>query len=268
MKPEPKNLHILLITEHQNASESVISNGLIMAEIFNANIIWVQVCFKNENHLPEPHTTEQNGIKITPLYISHKNLHTVFDIAENNNAIMTIMAVDKAKPNLNAPRKVLKLARKSRIPFLLVQNKTPYPSQFKNIVLPVDFLQQTKEKALWASYFHRFNESIIHAITTPYKDEYYRMHSKNNLKFIQRMYHNLDVEYQTLEIAGANLKLDQAAIDYAAKIDAALVVIMTTLDYNIDDMIMGPPELKLIQNQHQIPVLCLNQRNDIYVLCS
>ncbi len=268
MKPEPKNHYVLLISEHENVTESVVSAGFIMAELFMANIVRVHVHFSGEKALPPTSITEEKGFRLHHHHIHRAELLSVFAIAEENNAIMGIIAVDKAKPKLNAARRVLKLVRKSRIPFLVVQSRATDLTQLKKIVLPVDFLQQTKEKALWASYFSRYYGSIIHAISTPYKDEFYRQHSKNNLKFIERMYNNLEVEYEKVEIAGANHKLDRAAIEFAAANSAGLVVIMTTLDYNIDDLIWGPPELRLIQNPEQVPVLCLNQRNDIYVLCS
>jgi hypothetical protein len=271
MSAEDQPLSVLFVTESETPSESVIRNASIMASIFNAKLIWVKVHFKelagNTEQLHEklPYMEEQSCITY---HLHYSKLNTVFELAEQNNALMGILEVNKTKSALQSPKKVMRFVRKSRIPILVVQDNLPNPEHFKNIVLPLDYLQQAKEKALWASYFSAYNHSKIYVLTSVYKDEYYLTHTRNNLKFTERMYKNLDVEYETASLADAGHKLDAFAIAYASKINAGLMLLMTTLDYNLDDWLWGPPELKVIQNKEKVPVLCLNQRNDIYVLCS
>jgi len=42
---------------------------------------------------------------------------------------------------------------------------------------------------------------------------------------------------------------------------------MNTAFYSLFDYIAGPPEKTLIVNKFQIPVLCINPRDDLYVMC-
>ena len=268
MEENSFNYSIILISDCNSPTQSILQYAAILVEIFQSNIVWFHVEQVSRKLNSENSNHNQNKKNITHLFINKQELSSIHNRFDEHNGIMCIMEVNKSLSKLNYPKNILKLVRKSRIPFLLIQDKTPHISQFENIVLPIDFLQQTKEKALWASYFYSYNKSTIHVIQTRYKDEYYRLHAQNNMKFVERMYANLNVLYQKEMIENSNHKLDIESIEYAAKIDAGLVVIMTTLDYNIDDVLFGPPESKLIQNKFKIPILCLNQRDDLYVLCS
>ncbi len=266
MSSEEQNIKVVIITEGESESKAVYDTGIIMAQIFKAQVVWL--------HITQQKIPKQKGVEATETvqliqhhYLAHNEIHQLYGFCEEQNGFICIMEVSKKLGKLNTPKNVLKLAMKSRIPFLFIQNSAPKEINFKNIVLPIDFQRQSKEKALWASYFSAFNQSIIHVLSATYKDEYYRSQSKNNLVFVERMFENLGTLYQKTNFEKAGFKIDRVAIEYAAKNNFGSVVILGTSDYNIDDMIFGPPELKLIQNPYQIPIIYLNPRSDLFVLC-
>jgi hypothetical protein len=62
--------------------------------------------------------------------------------------------------------------------------------------------------------------------------------------------------------------IDEKAIQLAHDNNAGLILIMTTKYKNLFDYIYGVPELEILANDQNLPILCLNRRDDLYVLCT
>ena len=89
----------------------------------------------------------------------------------------------------------------------------------------------------------------------------------NNLELANKLYQNLDIQAEKHEIAKAN-DLDSYALSHAADYHGCLLVIMTTSYKTIIDILFGVKEKYLIANRFGLPVLCINERDDLYVLCT
>jgi len=72
----------------------------------------------------------------------------------------------------------------------------------------------------------------------------------------------LDNNMIPYEIETANGKKDFATetIEYAHKIEADLMLIMTTKNIGFADYVIGAQEQMIISNKYQIPVMCINPR--------
>ena len=62
--------------------------------------------------------------------------------------------------------------------------------------------------------------------------------------------------------------MDDYALRHAAEYHGCLLVVMTTTYKSFVDILFGTREKHLIANKFGIPVLCLNERDDLYVLCT
>jgi hypothetical protein len=61
--------------------------------------------------------------------------------------------------------------------------------------------------------------------------------------------------------------LDLQALDYAEKENYGVVICQTTKDKSFFDMIKGLEEVKVLKKLKDRPILFLNPRDDLFVLC-
>ena len=144
--------------------------------------------------------------------------------------------------------------------------------------ITLDYRRESKEKLIWASYMVRFFGSRLIVATPDYKDAGFREKLRNNLQFTQKMYRSLGVEYTTTSIPASNLKSPDITLIENSNLhtqtselkppNSELLIAMTTdrRDRDLVDLIAGPPELRLLRRS-KVPILFLNQRDDLYVLC-
>jgi hypothetical protein len=55
-------------------------------------------------------------------------------------------------------------------------------------------------------------------------------------------------------------------IEHAHHINANLIVVMTNEDKELREFLIGSFEEKLINNEYQIPVMCVNPRKDLDII--
>jgi hypothetical protein len=67
-----------------------------------------------------------------------------------------------------------------------------------------------------------------------------------------------NIEYEIHEVPRGNFA--QQTIDFAQKINADLLLIMTTKNITMADYVMGATEQYMIANSSKIPVCCVNPK--------
>ena len=82
---------------------------------------------------------------------------------------------------------------------------------------------------------------------------------ESNVVFSRRI---LDVQRIDYEIERAEGKKDfhKETLEFAEKVEADLILIMTTKDINLADYVLGATEQHMIANPSKIPVMCINPR--------
>ncbi len=153
----------------------------------------------------------------------------------------------------------LKVIVSSYVPFVVVQDAPQENSSFDKIVFPVDFKNENREKLVWAIYFGKIFNSKICFIKQDVRDSALLKKVNTNLSFAKKYLTKYGVEYEIADTAeGANFA--QQTIDYAQKIEAGLMLIMTTKDIGTLDYVLGVSEQYIIANTSRIPVMCVNPR--------
>lgn len=153
----------------------------------------------------------------------------------------------------------LKVIVSAKAPFIVVQ-QPPKKNTIDRIVFPVDFKKENKEKIGWAVYIAKLFNSKIFVLKKSYKrDKGYIIGTLKNIAFVERYFRNKDVRY---EITQAEQKQDFAeqTVKFAEKLNADLILIMTTKAIDYSDFILGVSEQNIIDNDAKIPVMCLNPR--------
>ncbi|MCJ7446418.1 MAG: universal stress protein [Bacteroidales bacterium] len=152
----------------------------------------------------------------------------------------------------------LKVIVKSKIPFIVVQDPPADQGRYHNIVFPVDFRGENKEKIGMAIFMGKYFESKVHMLKTATTDRSLLKATNINLNFAIRYLTQNNIEYQIHEIPKGNFA--QQTIDFAQKINADLILVMTTKNITVVDYVLGASEQYIIANSSKIPVCCVNPK--------
>jgi len=152
----------------------------------------------------------------------------------------------------------LKVIVKSTVPFIVVQDPPTDQERYHNIVFPVDFRKENKEKTKMAIYMGKYFDSKVHMIVTISTDASLMKKTKINLNFAIKYFIQNNIEYQIHEVPKGNFA--QQTIDFALKINADLILIVTTKNITFADYMVGASEQYIIANSSKIPVCCVNPK--------
>lgn len=275
---EKKKLNIIAIADNSDYGTSAIRYGGILAAIFKASLTVISnFSFSKKNIQNKDICNEQ--IEITNQLIQNNievfllsnpfSLDNIYSYGDETNSIMFVIGVQKkGKDSLFNLKKARRFIKPSRLPVMTVGLKLPDSNVFSHVMLPLDINRQHKEKALWAGYFSRFYHAKVHVLYASYKDQLLRQKVKNNIDFTKKLYQNLEIDYELHDFGREIDNIDRFSIFYAPEINASLTVVMMTNFYTLVDYIFGPRENDLIANDDGLPVLCINEREDLYVLCT
>jgi len=152
----------------------------------------------------------------------------------------------------------LKVIVKSKIPFIVVQEPPADQDRYHNIVFPVDFRVENKEKMGMAIFMGKYFDSKIHILKTVTTDKGLSMKVNKSLNFAVKYLIQNNVEYEIHEVP--NGKFAQQTIDFAQKTKADLILIVTTKNITFADYVLGASEQYIIANSSKIPVCCVNPK--------
>jgi nucleotide-binding universal stress UspA family protein len=158
-------------------------------------------------------------------------------------------------------QQILNNCKPLRIPYFFINQKTTSIS-LDRVLVPVGFLTEEKEKGIFASKLARFCGSAI----TLLQARDYGSRAERSVQQIQTLFEKLSVSCTIEQARKDSFKVQSEASSRACNGDADMIVITASREYGLDDVLFGPPERKIIQNA-TVPVMVLNPRPDLYVLC-
>jgi len=274
---EKKQTSIIVLTDFTAHGNSAVRHAATLAMVFGASL-HIVTRFSFNRHFPASRVANDafkqivddfsEKVKIT---ISDESFqpHLLHHFAERINAIMYVIGVSSKRDETFFNRKkALKFIAPSRLPVMTVGKESPRDEKWQNVLLPIDIHRQEKEKALWAGYFNRFGGATVHVLYNQYKDDFLKEKVTANLDFVDKLYSNLEINSVQKNIVPKKEDLDHYALRHANEFNASVLVTMTTSYKTLIDILFGTHEKYLIANSYQVPVLCLNERDDLYVLCT
>lgn len=185
--------------------------------------------------------------------------HAIAEYANEKEASLVIMGTHGMKGMQKLTGSwALKVMVKSKTPFIVVQDPPNDQERYHNIVFPVDFRGENKEKMKMAIFMGKYFDSKIHMFVAGTTDKNLAKKTKVNLNFAIKYLIQNNIEYQIHEVPKKNFA--QQTLDFALSIKADLILIVTTKNITFADYTFGASEQYIIANSSKIPVICVNPK--------
>ena len=274
-----KDQFVIACLADLSMNDTIVSHACFLARMLNKGMILLYV---EDPHYKGPTIAEAETIlkkietahpETSPAHVAMKgNTREIIDTLPTLlNGVIAVTGVNPQtrRNNPTHPRQVLHNFASCKIAYLTVQEPLRDSTTYQNIAYSIDFRKESKEKLIWASYFARFNQSTLHMLHYDYRDE--GLHTKwhNNILFMNKFFKGLGVKYQEHIVEGRAVYPETRVCENAVLLGCGLLISVTTdtRDRDVLEWFAGVQEDRTIRNNAHLPILYLNPRNDIYVLC-
>jgi nucleotide-binding universal stress UspA family protein len=202
---------------------------------------------------------QKYGIKPDTKVLEGSIFTTISNYASDTKANMVIMGTHGIKGIQKITGSyAFKVLLGSKVPFIVVQEPPRTEEKLSDIVFPIDFKSENKEKLYWAIYLGKYFNSKVHLFKYPISDPSLQKKVNINLNFAIRflIQNSLDYEIHTAPKG----EFGKETIKFAQSINADLILIITSKNLSFFDFIFGSREQYIIVNSAKIPVMVVNPR--------
>tara|TARA_R110002049_G_scaffold64747_3_gene170492 strand:+ start:1038 stop:1871 length:834 start_codon:yes stop_codon:yes gene_type:complete len=259
---------VLVPTDFTDVAKTAISHAAIVANSFKGagEIHLLHVVSSDKATSEAKEKLEKwceeaySDYGVTTKYIVKKG--SIFDdigqVAKDIDAKIIIMGTHGLKgiQHLTGSH-ALKVINNSKVPFIIVQKKKA-SKEYKDIVLPIRFAQETKQKLGITSSIANHFGSKVHILASNESDEFLRTKVNRELIFAKHYFEERSIQYE-VEVAQSTNNFLQQVITYSKEIDADLIAIVNSKEGGIlPDLFKGGGEQEIIGNKEEIPVIIMN----------
>lgn len=231
--------------------------------MFSGSVSSTDKAYKDaESKLKEVATknTSASGVETETVLRPGNIFDEIGETADGNNCTMIIMGTHgiKGMQALTGSR-AMKVITNSKTPFIVVQKKAWNTEGMKKIVVPVDDEPETKQKMQGAMFMAKIFGATLYILSQENSDEFVNNKIKNNVAWCRNnaKHEGIATEHISLESKEDRTK---GTIAKSVEIGADLIVVDTDPETNIANYVLGPFEQKVIANDAQIPVMCINTK--------
>lgn len=168
------------------------------------------------------------------------------------------------------PATLLKAFSTSRIAYMAVPQGCPMPGKGwpHRVALTLTDRRESKEKLIWASHFGRLMGSTTLAVHHHYRDEAMLTRFRNNIRYLEKTFGMLGIPWEDRPLDGTHQFSNPDPVAYGT-VESDLFIAQTTdpRERRLITLLTGTPERRLLLTATPRPILFLNQRDDLYILC-
>ena len=259
---------ILVPTDFSSVAKTALNHAIKIADIMNGEIVLLHVVDRDTK-------SEDARVKLDPIaegVSKEYNIPTVGKVVTGNifedidkvadyeGARLIIMGTHGRKGIQHITGShAMKVITSSTIPFLVVQDKI-VPDAYQNIVFPIDFRAETKQKiSLTASMASQLGAKVN--IFAEYDDDQFDDQKiDNNVAYTKKFFTKNGIDY-VVEKADEKGDFVKQIIRYSASINADFITVLN-LNYRSITAFLKNLEEELITNEAQIPVLMVNPSSE------
>ena len=266
---EESSSFILVPWDFTKISENALLHGIKIAKMTDDTVVLQHIVDKSLPDVKEKklQVKLENvkekfenlfGVSIQVLISKGNIFSAISNYANKNKASMVIMGTHGMKGMQKITGSwALKVIAGSKVPFIVVQDKPGDWDKFKDIVFPVDFRKENKDKLRWAIFMGKYFDSKVHILKSKEIDKKLVKKTNTNLNIAIKYLIQNRLDYEICELPlSPNLAKDTLA--FAQDINADLILITTTKNINPAKYLLGVQEQYIIANSSKIPVMCIN----------
>jgi hypothetical protein len=260
--------HIFIVSTHDTFPEQAVDLGMKLSIGYEKPICFISYLDKridatksdveasHQKWVKQLSSQSKYGVE-SHILDKKADFHPFMEKAE---ASMVIFQLSESK-GYNKVNTFLKLSRELRVPYIFTK---PYfeAVDLSKVLVPVTFLVEDKEKGPFSSSMGRFFQSELLMMTA--KD--YGPKAKRHTDAICTLLDKFKLPYRFIESQKDSFKVELEATQRSEELGAGMVMISASRTYGLDDIIFGPKELACI-NEASVPIMLINPRADLYVLC-
>ena len=265
---------IIILWDFSKVAENALLHGIKIAKMVNNNLRLLHIVNKDIKQQEKDKikqkldkVTEQiqskYSININSVILEGTIFSTISKYATDEEANLVILGTHGQKGMQKVTGSwALKVIVGSEVPFIVVCDKPYHEEKIRNIIFPIDFSSENKEKVSMAIYMGKYFDSKIHILKEPVTDKALSRKINTNLNFAIKylIQNNIEYDIHTVEKKGSFAK---ETLKFAEKNSSDLILIMTTKNINISDYMLGASEQYIISNSSKIPVMCLNPKTHL-----
>ena len=150
-----------------------------------------------------------------------------------------------------------------KINSLLAVSKNFADHGYKNILLPIDKSKQSKQKVYQAITLAKIYDCNIHLYRDYETDEQFVMNLRGNIWFVKNKLeeHGFSLASEQYKDSKSKDGFANQAMRYAGKYNIDLLLIIADEGNGVLGGIIGSEDVKIINNDAQILVMCINAIN-------
>lgn len=282
---EKKRSIILVPHDFTSVADSAVNYAIELAKLFHNEIYLLHIVegggllesksskSKAEqeaevklNSIAETVRQKAGSLKVTPVVKPGSIFEMIGETADELDTNLVVMGTHGVKGlQFITGSRAIRVITSSSAPFVVVQQKPLQPQGFKNIILPLDLTAESKTKLPWAVYLGKNFGATFHLFVKEEKDEFLAKNVRNNLAFAEGFFQKNGVQYTvTHDDEGGDYA--RQVIRFASSKHADLIVIMTQVGRDdLASYVLGPDDQRIVANDAQIPVMCVNPKDDATV---
>lgn len=182
---------------------------------------------------------------------------------ESADCVMLLFAYSRNSSwQKNRISDILMACRDLRIPYIGFPEDGSIFKGLNKIALPIGFLVEEKEKAPVSNVFCEYCNSELELIQPNDKGK----RASRNVDFITKILHNYKRNPKIIKGEKSSFKIELEAVDLLEERNYDIIFISASREYSLDDILFRPKESTVLWKS-DIPILIINPRDDIYVLC-
>jgi nucleotide-binding universal stress UspA family protein len=261
------NMEKKIITPYDftRVSEVALDHALVMGKTIKATV-YVTHIIDNKFQVAEA-KAKMNALKEWVRTEKGENIETIVrigNIFEDIDKVSSEMEADLIIMGTHGIRgmqfltgsRALKIVTESLVPFIVTQERTIRPHGYHKLVVPMDLQKETKQKLTSVGNMAKYFNSKVYLVSPNETDEFLRNQLERNLAFAKEYLERRGIDYD-VEIT-ENKSFVKSMIKYAAAIEADLICIVNSHESGFMGMFSSSEEQQVINNDAQIPVLCVN----------
>lgn len=273
---EKKNNLILVPNDFTEVADCAISHAVSIAKTGNDTITLVHIVtpetkaklkkegksvddLKNQLQSQCDKIKSEHGVDADYELPEGNIFTTIGETAKNRGARLLVMGTHGV---VGLNQKVLgawaiKVTTSSPVPVVIVQSKHASAIGYKTIVLPMDGSKEVKQGIFYAILMAKQYDAEVKLFAKYESDEFIANQVNKNMTFAKSFFAKNGVKFSEAQAEKGNAV--KTLLQYSARENADLIIIMTEKEADVVvEFIIGPDNEKIINNETEIPVLCVN----------